>query len=221
VIDIDYFQVFSTLLAVVSFFLKLSVSRDKIKQRKEIKDSTKKPSKFDMIDILFTHIIEFIEKRRASNSNSIKLIKNNLAEFTRLTRLIEAIKRKYSPDLIGVVKVNGIEKLIIDLSEEDTLKNISKHFGKGLFKEANDELMLDEGLYIPSVVKYKGDDDFVAILHEQGVTQAYIIPFLELGLMSGYLIIGYTKLQETRMSETTFSALKKRINKVHINFRKT
>lgn len=212
--DFDFSSIVGIIITIIGSYFQYKVSRNKINQRKNKDD---KPTSFDWIDVLVSYVIEFVEKRKSDNAYK----KKNLAEFTRLTRLIEAINRKYLPNIIGVVKVNGTEKLIIDLTEDNKLVDISKHFGSGLLQEANDELLLDEGLYIPSVVKYKGDDDLVAILHDSGVTECHFLPFMELGLMTGYLILGYTSLGDTRVSEDEFRLLKERINKVRINFRKT
>lgn len=211
----EYLENLYTLIAAfLSIYFKYTSSKEKINQRKNKEDNA---LKFDFLDVLISYVVQFVEARKPNST----LAASNLAEFTRLTRLIEAINRKYKSDLIGVVKSNGSEKLIIDLTVGDKLSEISSHFGTGLFQNANDELMLDQGLYIPSLVNYKGDDELVKVLHNHGVSEAYFLPFLELGLMTGYLIIAYTSIDERRISETEFSALKTRINKVKINFRKT
>lgn len=198
------------LMTIIGALRQYKNSRDKISERKKNKDVI--TSRFDWIDMIVSYIIVFIEKRTGGN---------NIAEFARLNSLVEAIKRKYLPDLVGVVKVNGSEKLIIDLTSDDTLVRLSKLFGTGLFQEANDELLLDEGLYIPSVIKYKGDDDLVDFLHKNGISECHFLPFIEMGLMTGYLIMGYTTIDKVRLQKEEFRTLKKRINKVKINFRKT
>ena len=138
---------------------------------------------------------------------------NQVSSDEKIALLIKAIKEEITYDCLGYIKINGTERLLIDESKTDALKDMSEDFNADIFREAKEEMKAESGLWIVETWKYETDNGLSKSLVKNGISSFYAIPKNDKdNNLTGYLVVGYFA---TKMLDVTdFHNIKERLNEI-------